>query len=202
MPINFANARFVTAAYRQDQLPPDDGIELAFAGRSNAGKSSVINRFCGRRKLARTSRTPGRTQELVVFELAPGLRFVDLPGFGYAKVAKTKREHWGREIPDYLSTRRSLVGLVLVADSRHALKAEEIEILHWCTRADLRVLLLLNKADKLNQQLAARSLRDARALIEAQQLGARCQLFSAATGRGGDQALNEINAWLQEEGGE
>jgi GTP-binding protein len=196
--LDFSTAEFVKEAHLLRQMPDDDGMEIAFAGRSNAGKSSVINALCKRRKLARTSRTPGRTQHFVVYEFAPERRFVDLPGFGFAKVSKSKRDHWAHEIPRYLETRRSLIGLVLVADSRHPLKAEELEILRWCVAAELPALLLLNKSDKLNQRDAAKARRLAvNAIADAAGL-VTAQLFSATARRGIDDAFAVISDWFEQ----
>lgn len=195
--LDLSAAEFVKEAHVLSQMPSDSGAEIAFAGRSNVGKSSVINALCNRRKLARTSRTPGRTQRFVVYEFAPGRRFVDLPGFGFAKVSKSRRRHWAHEIPRYLETRRSLIGLILAADSRHALKERECEILSWCAAADLPVLLLLNKCDKLNQQQAAKALREARRRFDLARLPITVQLFSATAGRGVDQALDTIAVWFE-----
>ncbi|MDA0824873.1 MAG: ribosome biogenesis GTP-binding protein YihA/YsxC, partial [Proteobacteria bacterium] len=158
--INLSTAEFVKEAHLLSEMPADFGAEIVFAGRSNAGKSSVINALCNRKKLARTSRTPGRTQQFVVFEFAPGRRFIDLPGFGFAKVSKSKRLHWEYEIPRYFASRRSLIGLVLVVDSRHCLKEQELEILRSCKAVNLPTLLLLNKSDKLNQRETAATLRN------------------------------------------
>jgi GTP-binding protein len=194
--LDLSTAEFVTEAHVLGQMPDDSGAEIAFAGRSNAGKSSVINALCNRRKLARTSRTPGRTQRFVVYEFAPGRRFVDLPGFGFAKVSKSRRHHWAHEIPRYLETRRSLIGLTLVADSRHALKEQECDILSWCAAADLPALLLLNKCDKLNQQQAARALGEAQRRFDTDRLPITVQLFSATARRGIDQALDVIARWF------
>lgn len=199
--LDLSHAEFVTEAHTLGQLPPDAGMEIAFAGRSNAGKSSAINALTGRRKLARTSRTPGRTQRFVVYEFAPGRRIVDLPGFGFAKVAKSTRAHWSTEIPRYLEMRAALQGLVLVVDSRHPLKTEERDIARWCEAADLPLLLLLNKADKLNQRERARAVKTVR-----ESLGGAArlefQLFSATELLGVTDALKRLAGWFAREHGE
>ena len=195
-PFTLSTAEFVKAAHLISQMPPDTGTEIAFAGRSNAGKSSVINALCNRRKLARTSRTPGRTQQFVIYEFATDCRIVDLPGFGFAKVSKSKRGHWAYEIPRYLENRRSLIGLVLVADSRHALKDQELEILEWCSAADLPTLLLLNKGDKLNQKQMASASRNFNRGSDSSSELITPQLFSATTRRGVDQALLVLGSWF------
>ncbi|TDJ65664.1 MAG: YihA family ribosome biogenesis GTP-binding protein [Proteobacteria bacterium] len=200
--LDLSKAEFVKEAHILSQMPSDVGAEIAFAGRSNVGKSSVINALCNRRKLARTSRTPGRTQRFVVYDFAPGRRFVDLPGFGYAKVSKSKRHHWVHEIPRYLETRRSLIGLILVADSRHPLKDQELEILSWCADADLCALLLLNKCDKLNQQQSAAALREARRMFDLARLSITVALFSATARRGIDQTLGVVAGWFERDLGE
>ncbi len=197
-----ATAEFVKEAHLLSQMPPDTGAEIAIAGRSNAGKSSVINTLCNRRKLARTSRTPGRTQQFVVYEFAANRRIIDLPGFGFAKVSKTKRDHWSHEIPRYLERRHSLIGLILVVDSRHRLKEQELEIVGWCASADLPILLLLNKSDKLNQQQTAAALRNLERDVERSATGLSMQLFSATARRGVDAALSVIAGWFEAHGGQ
>ena len=192
--LDFSAASFVKEAHRLHQLPPDRGAEIAFAGRSNAGKSSTINALCRRRQLARTSRTPGRTQRFVVYEFAPERRIVDLPGFGFAKVSRAARAHWSVEIPHYLETRRSLIGLILVADSRHALKEQERQILAWTDAADLPALLLLNKADKLKQRERAQAIK--RSVADGSTY--EVQLFSATAPIGIDAALATIASWFNE----
>lgn len=196
--LDLSRAEFVKEAHTLDQLPPDTGMEIAFAGRSNAGKSSAINALCGRRKLARTSRTPGRTQRFVVYEFASERRVIDLPGFGFAKVAKSQRAHWSTEIPRYLEMRRALKGLVLVVDSRHPLKAEELDIVSWCEAARLPLLLLLNKMDKLNQRDRAKSLKAVRAAAGSPELMA-AQLFSATERIGVTEALKRLAGWFARE---
>lgn len=199
---DLAQAEFVKEAHLISELPPDTGTEIAIAGRSNAGKSSVINTLCNRRKLARTSRTPGRTQQFVVFEFAPNWRVIDLPGFGFAKVSKSKRDHWAQEIPRYLETRESLKGLVLVVDSRHPLKDQEIDILRWCADADLAALLLLNKADKLNQREASKALREIRSHAHSSDEKLTALLFSATARTGFDAATATLAQWFQTDPGE
>lgn len=191
-----AQAVFTVAAHRLDQLPPDDGIEIAFAGRSNAGKSSAINVICNRRNLARTSRTPGRTQQMVVFELSRQRRLVDLPGYGYAKVPLKLKRHWERTLDAYLRTRRSLAGLVLIVDARHPLKEFDVMMLDWTRAAELPCHVLLTKADKLKRGGQAETLRQVKQAIEAEGWTATAQLFSAQTRLGLDEAREVIDDWL------
>ena len=181
-------AAFVLAAHRLDQLPLDHGVELAFAGRSNAGKSSALNALAGHGALARTSKTPGRTQQLVVFMLPGGGRLVDLPGYGYAKVQASLREHWRGEIDAYLRTRECLRGLVLIADVRHALKPFDEQMLAFCAAIDLPCLLLLSKADKLSRAQAQAAQRKVDRAIAQAGWRAHTILFSATAGTGVDEA--------------
>jgi GTP-binding protein len=181
-------AAFVLAAHRPDQLPPDAGAEIAFAGRSNAGKSSALNVLTGQAALARTSRTPGRTQQLVVFALPDGHRLVDLPGYGYAKVPPALREHWKHAIDHYLHLRRSLRGLVLIADIRHALTAFDRRMLAFCGDVGLPCVVLLSKADKLSRAQARTRQREVDADIAKAQWGARTIVFSATAATGVEEA--------------
>ncbi|HEU0276997.1 MAG TPA: ribosome biogenesis GTP-binding protein YihA/YsxC [Rhodanobacteraceae bacterium] len=189
-------ARFVLAAHRLDQLPADDGAEVAFAGRSNAGKSSALNALTGQSALARTSRTPGRTQQLVVFELPDARRLIDLPGYGYAKVPPALRDHWKREIDAYLKRRQCLRGLVLVADIRHAPAPFDRQLLAWCAASGLPCVVLLSKADKLSRAEARR--RQGEVESEMATLAARAQaiVFSATARTGVDAARAAIVALL------
>ncbi len=186
------------AAQELNQLPADAGAEVAFAGRSNVGKSSVINALCGRRALARTSRTPGRTQQLVIFELAEGRRLVDLPGFGYAAVARSMREHWAAIIPRYLERRTSLAGTVLITDARHPLKAAETLLLEWCAATRLPAIVLLNKCDKLSRQQGLQALRAATATVQGIDPGMSCRLVSAEKGTGIADLRRTVGCWLTE----
>ena len=189
-------AAFVLAAHRVDQLPADTGAEVAFAGRSNAGKSSAINALADQGALARTSKTPGRTQQLVVFALPDGRRLVDLPGYGYAKVPPSLRQHWKQEIDAYLRKRESLRGLVLIADIRHAPAAFDRQMLAFCAAIELPCLLLLSKADKLSRAQMRTRQREVESEIAEE--GGRVQLipFSATAGTGVQEARAAVAALL------
>lgn len=193
-------ASFVLSAPTLGQLPADTGREVAFAGRSNSGKSSAINVLCAQRALARTSRTPGRTQHFVVFDLAPGLRLIDLPGFGYAKVSKALRAHWERELPRYLEQRRALAGLVLLMDIRHPLKPQDTILIGWCAAAGVPLHVLLNKADKLGRG-ATKSAWQTVATYLAERGGplASVQPFSALRHTGVEELLGVLGRWLEPE---
>lgn len=190
----FAGAAFMLAAHRLDQLPPDVGAEVAFAGRSNAGKSSALNALAGQSALARTSRTPGRTQQLVVFTLRDGRRFVDLPGYGFAKVPAALRTHWREAIDAYLRTRRALRGLVLVTDIRHALTPFDRQLLAFCGAIGLACVVLLSKADKLSRGQALARRREVEREIAAQGWAAQALPVSSTTGAGIDEARRAVAA--------
>ena len=189
----YTNTTFVTSAPDCARLPPDQGREVAFIGRSNAGKSSALNTLC-RKKIARTSKTPGRTQLLNVFQITPHQRLIDLPGYGYAKVAKKTQQQWQRAIDDYLATRNALSGLVLVMDSRHPLKPMDAHLLDWCAQCALPVHLLLTKSDKLSKNAANAT----RMAVEKQCIDekTRVQLFSAHTRTGVDALQKQLDVWL------
>lgn len=147
--IDYRQTKFLTSAPNLRLLPEDQGVEIAFAGRSNAGKSSALNTICDRKNLAKTSRTPGRTRLINLFEVFPGFTLVDLPGYGYAKVSETMKRDWQRSMSEYLQNRNALRGLVVVMDIRHPLKDHDRLILDWSTAANLPTLLLLTKCDKI-----------------------------------------------------
>ncbi len=188
----FQQAKFLVSAAAPAQFPPDIGAEVAFAGRSNAGKSSAINAITHRRGLARTSKTPGRTRLLNFFELAPQRRLVDLPGYGYASGPEAERRTW-QPLIDALHTRTSLRGLFLIVDARRGLTEGDQGLLAWVA-PDRRVHVLLSKADKLSRAEAARVLRAA-----AQELAGRAtlQLFSATEGTGVREAQETLLKWLE-----
>lgn len=147
--INFASARFLKSAPTLRESPPDDGAEVAFAGRSNAGKSSAINALTRQGKLARTSKTPGRTQLINFFALSDTQRIVDLPGYGFAKVPIALKIEWEHHLSEYLQKRRCLKALVLLMDIRHPLQEYDLQMIHWAFNSHLPIHLLLTKADKL-----------------------------------------------------
>ena len=178
------------------QAPPDAGFEVAFAGRSNAGKSSALNRITGRKSLARTSKTPGRTQHLVFFAVDGNRRLVDLPGYGFARVPEKVRRHWGEAMERYLTGRRSLRGLILLMDVRHPLTDFDTQMLTWCQHARMPVHVLLTKADKLRRGPATNTLlRVQRHLADYHDTSV--QLFSALKGIGVEEARERICAWLE-----
>ncbi|MCB1600006.1 MAG: ribosome biogenesis GTP-binding protein YsxC, partial [Xanthomonadales bacterium] len=146
----FRRARFLMSTPDHHKLPQDQGREVAFAGRSNAGKSSAINAITDQNGLARTSKTPGRTQQLVVFSLGDSERLIDLPGYGYAKVPQDLKRDWHALIDNYVRERESLSGMVVVSDIRHALTDFDRQMLAYCRARQLRCVLLLSKSDKLN----------------------------------------------------
>lgn len=190
-------AQFAISVPEPRLLPADNGREIAFAGRSNSGKSSAINALCMQRGLARISRTPGRTQHLVVFDLDAERRLIDLPGFGYAKVSKAMRAHWERALPAYLETRQSLRGVVLLMDIRHPLKPQDELMIAWCAAAGVPLHILLNKCDKLGRGpgAAARQLV-ARALAKSGG-DASVQTFSALRHKGLEEAYAKLAAWFE-----
>jgi GTP-binding protein len=188
--------RFLTSAPDARRLPPDTGAEVAFAGRSNAGKSSALNAICDQVGLARTSKTPGRTQLLNVFALDDARRLVDLPGYGYAKVPEAMREHWRQAIDAYLRERASLRGIVLIVDARHPLKPFDRQMLAFCHSVNLACHVLLTKADKLSRGESARALASTRAVCQTQAWPATAQLFSALSRTGLDEARAAIVALL------
>ena len=147
----FQQLQFLTSAAELHQLPTDAGLEIAFAGRSNAGKSSALNTLARQRQLARASRTPGRTQLINLFTLIDAVRLVDLPGYGFAQVPEEIKKRWQKTLGDYLESRQCLKGLVILCDIRHPLKELDRNLLRWANKRQLRVLLLLTKADKLSR---------------------------------------------------
>ena len=190
MPL-FRGAAFYITAHHLSDLPPPLGAEIAFAGRSNAGKSSAINAITQRNALARTSKTPGRTQLLNFFELGAQRRLVDLPGYGYANVPEKHRSTWPPLI-DALRERASLKGLFVIVDARRGLKDGDAGLLDWA-QPNHRVHVLLSKADKLNRSEGSAVLRSAAAALAGR---ASVQLFSALKGTGVEQAQDTLESWL------
>jgi GTP-binding protein len=190
----YPDVRFLTSAAEAHQLAPDTGREIAFAGRSNSGKSSAINAITERVGLARVSRTPGRTQLINFFELGNERRLVDLPGYGFAKVPEQVRARWLELMEHYFNVRESLAGLVLIVDSRRGLKAEDTAMLEWMLARGRHAHVLLTKSDKLNRRDAERVLKETREACS--DTAVTAQLFSAHARTGLDAARAVMDGWL------
>lgn len=200
MTVSYARAEFLLGVTRLSDLPPDEGAEVAFAGRSNSGKSSVINALTRRSGLARISKTPGRTQQLNFFTLDENRRLVDLPGYGYAKVPAATKRRWAGLIEGYLRTRRSLRGVVVIMDARRPFTDPDIQLLEWCAASHLAVHVLLNKSDKLRRGSAQRALAEARRKAAELDATAGVQLFSALRASGLEELEARLDDWLGERG--
>ncbi len=193
-PNPFASAKFLMSCAQLTQLPPDGLPEIAFAGRSNAGKSSALNTLCNQKQLARVSKTPGRTQLINLFDVTGG-RFVDLPGYGFADVPKDIRKGWGRLIGDYLEGRANLRAVVQIMDIRHPLTPFDAQMLEWAAYRKLPCLLLLTKADKLGFGAAKSTLLQVqKAVADLPQVST--QLFSSTSRLGVDEARLRLQNWL------
>jgi len=189
-------AKFLTSASAPGGFPRDDVPEVAFVGRSNSGKSSAINAVTGAKKLARVSKTPGRTQLVNFFEIAPGRRVVDLPGYGFAKVSPSVRESWRGLIEAYLGRRPNLRGLVVTLDIRRGVTALDRTMLDWAESLGLPLLLLLTKADKVSRNEAA---KQRGAVLREAPPGTSVAVFSALTGQGVDEARAVLERWFSGE---
>ena len=189
----FPNASFIKSANALGQFPEDTGVEVAVAGRSNAGKSSAINIIVNRRQFARTSKTPGRTQLVNFFSLRDGQRMVDLPGYGFAKVSDTKRQHWGELLSGYFQVRQSLSGLLLIVDMRRRLTDYDLKMLQFAEEVELPVHVLLTKADKLKRGQAATAVLEVRRELAGR---ATVQAFSATKRQGEDEARQKLEEFL------
>ena len=195
----FSSAQFVSSVAELGQLPPPELPELAFAGRSNVGKSSAINALTGRKRLAHTSKTPGRTQTINLYSRGETARLVDLPGYGYARVPQALRARWEALVGGYLHTRTALIGVVVVMDSRHPLTALDERLLEWL--GPVRALLLLSKCDKLSRREQAASLGETRARVADRKGATSVQLFSSLTRQGVDECRDLLERWLQQVAG-
>ena len=197
--INFREACFIQSASEIENAPPDQGWEVAFAGRSNSGKSSAINALTGNRKLARTSRTPGRTQLINFFALSDSQRLVDLPGYGFAKVPLAVKKKWNQQLERYLQYRESLRGLVMLMDIRHPLTDPDTQMLGWAVAASMPVHILLTKADKLKRGPAQNTLLSVRGELAAHAELVSVQCFSSLKHQGVEELGKQINLWLTDE---
>lgn len=188
-------ATFLSSASILTDMPDETRLEVAFAGRSNAGKSSVLNAIIGSKAMARVSKTPGHTRLINFYDLNGGGRLVDLPGYGYAKVSRLARRNWRRSIEAYLAYRKSLSGVVLVLDCRRRLQSADRQFIEQVYGTQLPLLVLLNKADKLSRSGVNDSLRATRAEL-ANQEWVETQIFSATKGTGIAEVLSVLSHWL------
>lgn len=186
---------FLTSIGRLDQLP-ESGREVAFAGRSNAGKSSTLNRLCEQKGLARTSRTPGRTQLINMFAWSDEARLADLPGYGFAKAPEAVRRQWAALVQAYFQEHEPLRGVVVIMDARRPLTPLDQQMVEWAAAGGLPVLCLLNKADKLSRGAAANALQNTRKLLKQLGQNVQAELYSAQTGLNNDKVRRLIQSWL------
>lgn len=193
---DYRSAQFLTSAAKLAQCPPDYGWEVAFAGRSNAGKSSAINSLTNNKKLAKTSKTPGRTQLINFFALSDSQRLVDLPGYGFAKVPLAVKREWTKQLENYLQNRKCLGGLILLMDIRHPLQPFDQQMLDWALQAAMPVHILLTKSDKLKRGAAGTALLQVRARLKANADLVSVQLFSAVKHAGHKELIAVLDAWL------
>jgi GTP-binding protein len=195
--MNFKTAEFILSAAKLEHLPPDTGIEVAFAGRSNAGKSTMLNVVCNHKQLARVSKTPGRTQLINVFRLDDTRRLIDLPGYGFAKVPLSIKKEWEKNLEAYLEQRQALKGLVLLMDIRHPLKDLDKMMIEWGVQSRLPMHCVLTKADKLSKQEQTAIRIEVSKQIEAIDPELlTVQVFSATKKTGLDELEKKLNAWF------
>lgn len=192
----YHQAKFVSSAPRLQDAPPDQGMEIAFAGRSNAGKSSAINTLVQQNALARVSKTPGRTQLLNFFEIDAQRKFVDLPGYGYAKVPESVKRDWQKMMENYLKNRNALCGIVLVMDIRHPLTEFDWQMIEWCQHTKLPLHILLTKADKLKYGAAKNTLLQVQRELSRVEIVVTLQLFSALNKVGIDDVHQILDEWF------
>ncbi|HSD36500.1 MAG TPA: ribosome biogenesis GTP-binding protein YihA/YsxC [Rhodocyclaceae bacterium] len=192
----FRHARFEISIARPQDLPPSNGPEIAFAGRSNAGKSSALNTLVGHTRLAFVSKTPGRTQLINIFRMNNGAALVDLPGYGYAKVPEAVRQQWVRLLENYLTRRESLMGLILIMDSRHPLTPLDQQMLNWFAPSGRPVHVLLSKADKLTRSASAQVLAKVKRELPKWGDQITVQLFSSLKKSGMEEAESIVSGWM------
>lgn len=197
MSSHYQKAHFVLSAADVKQLPPDVGIEVAIVGRSNAGKSSVLNKMTHSKGLARVSKTPGRTQLVNVFQLDEKRRIIDLPGYGFAKVPLAAKLQWQKTVDAYISGRESLKGLLMIMDIRHPLKDLDVQLLNYCDSRGLPVHILLNKADKLSRGAALKTLQEVKAALKDYRNAVTFQIFSALKGTGIKELHLLLDKWYE-----
>ncbi len=195
----YNKAQYTISVNKASELPVDMGKEVAFAGRSNVGKSSAINTLTHRRGLARTSKTPGRTQLINFFEIDSEHRLVDLPGYGFAKVPDRVKQHWQQLISSYLNERQALKGLIVIMDSRRPFTEFDMSMLDWCEHAKMPAHILLTKTDKLSKNEAQATLSKAKKNLkqQARDIPISVQLFSSLKKTGIEEIYSKLNEWLE-----
>ena len=194
----FSNTRFLLSGFSLKDLPEDQGIEIAFCGRSNSGKSSVLNALAKNKKLAKTSKTPGRTQAINIFCLDEQKlrRIADLPGYGFAKVSKKTQKEWAGFITDYLNFRKSLKGLVIIMDIRHPFKESDLALIDWCHQTDTPLLILLNKSDKFSTSKVKEEVKKANSAIKEMNLVGQAIAFSSKKSIGFKGLTDSLMDWF------
>lgn len=190
-------AKFLTGARKPRGFPPDSGNEVVFSGRSNAGKSSALNILTGQKSLARVSKSPGRTREINFFAVTDEARLVDLPGYGYAKVAEAVKQDWYQTIDYYLRNRESLCGMVQLMDCRHPLNQSDVELLNWCARVGLPVHVVLTKADKLSRGKLAQVLQSVAKSLHDLDSTFTLQALSVLKKNGIEELEQKVLTWLE-----
>jgi GTP-binding protein len=198
-PLNYRNTGFITSAPDIRHLPNDTGVEIAFAGRSNAGKSSALNRITDQKSLARTSKTPGRTQLINMFEVVDGCNLIDLPGYGFAQVPLEMKLKWQKSLGEYLQKRECLQGLVVLMDIRHPMKDLDQQMISWAVESRLPVLVLLTKADKLKSGARKKQLMTVRNTALSFGGDVQVEVFSSLKGIGVDQVRRKLDSWFAPE---
>ncbi|MGQ3891694.1 ribosome biogenesis GTP-binding protein YihA/YsxC [Legionella sp. CNM-4043-24] len=193
----YTQAAFIKSAAKVDQLPADEGFEVAFAGRSNAGKSSALNCLTGVKQLARTSKTPGRTQLINLFGIDPERRLVDLPGYGYAKVALQVKQDWQKNLAHYLEVRQCLRGLILLMDCRHPLKDLDQMMVDWALNREIPVHILLTKADKISRSELKNTVLSVKRHYQLCEHLVSVQGFSSLKKTGVDELIAQLNLWYE-----
>ena len=195
----FLKINFDRSCPTEQFFPDDEGVELAICGRSNSGKSSVLNMLANQKKLAKTSNTPGRTQSINFFNINEdsSKKLVDLPGYGYAKASKKMQKEWGQQITKYMATRKSLRGIILIMDVRHSLQESDLNFIAWCEQYNLPMQILLNKSDKLSKNKASQELLKCVEKTAHNLLLDRPMLLSAKTASGAEELSKKILDWME-----
>ena len=194
----FLSARFLVSVFSLKDLPADTGLEIAFCGRSNSGKSSVLNAITRNKKLAKTSKTPGRTRAINIFSIDDQKmnRIADLPGYGFARVSKQTQKEWAKLITAYLNSRQSLRGLVIIMDIRHPFKESDLTLIDWCSETNTPLLIVLNKSDKLSKSGALREVERANLILKQMNLKGQALGFSSTKTTGIEKLDEKLKRWF------